>query len=149
MNLLPILPSLAENTDFLNHPDAEPLVPMTVEFFNKIGYAPPWIGYFAQRNDQLVGSAAFKGAPKNGQVEIAYGVFPAYQQQGIGTKICHQLIQLAVNYDPTVTVTARTLPEENYSTQILRKNGFVYTGVIWDDDDGDVWEWVYKGNSVG
>lgn len=147
MNLLPILPTLTENTHFLNDPDLDQIVPMTVEFFDKIGYTPPWIGYVAQRNDQFVGSAAFKGAPKNGQVEIAYSVFPAYQQQGIGTEICHQLTQIALHNDPTVRITARTLPEENYSTQVLKKNGFVYTGVIWDDDDGDIWEWVYEGKA--
>jgi len=35
------------------------------------------------------------------------------------------------------------LPEESYSTRILKKNGFVHLGTIWDDDDGDVWEWEY------
>lgn len=143
MNLLPIHPTLSENTQFLNHPDCEPGLSMTVEFFNKIGYTPPWIGYFVQLDDALVGSAAFKGKPKDGRVEIAYGVFPQYQQQGVGTEICRELVFLAKKTDPAVTVTARTLPEENYSTRILRKNGFVHLGTIWDEEDGDVWEWEF------
>jgi RimJ/RimL family protein N-acetyltransferase len=77
-------------------------------------------------HDTLVGSAAFKGKPKEGRVEIAYGVFPHYQNQGIGTEICGQLVLLALETDPTVIVTARTLPEENYSTRILRKNNFAF-----------------------
>jgi hypothetical protein len=42
---------------------------------------------------------------------------------------------------------ARTLPEENYSTKILRKNGFEWQGIVVDDDDGDVWEWEFKGGA--
>ncbi len=34
--------------------------------------------------------------------------------------------------------------EENHSAKILRKNGFELMGLIWDEEDGDVWEWVYK-----
>ena len=145
MKLLPIHQTLAENDQFLNHPDLELGLPMTIEFFGKIGYDPPWIGYVAQLDDSLVGSAAFKGKPKNGRVEIAYGVFPQYQQKGIGTEICKQLVSLALQTDPTVTVTARTLPEPNYSTRILQKNDFVHLGTVWDEEDGDVWEWEYRG----
>ena len=143
MILLPIRQTLSENAQFLNHPDCEPGLSMTIEFFDKIGYNPPWIGYYAQLNGNLVGGCAFKGKPKNGRVEIAYGTFPQYQHQGVGAEMCKQLLQLALKTDPAVTVTARTLPEESYSTRILRKNGFVHLGTIWDDDDGDVWEWEY------
>lgn len=144
MKLIPIQQTLQENTQFLNHADIEPGLSMTVDYFNKIGYEPPWIGYFAQLDDTLVGSAAFKGKPKNGRVEIAYGTFDSYQRQGIGTEICRQLVLLAQQADPDVIITARTLPEENYSTCILRKNGFVCQGTVWDDDDGNVWEWKYQ-----
>ena len=39
------------------------------------------------------------------------------------------------------TVTAHTLGEENASTAVLRKNGFVRTGDIVDPDEGTVWRW--------
>jgi hypothetical protein len=35
------------------------------------------------------------------------------------------------------------LPEENFSTKILKKNGFKFSGVVNDAEDGDVWEWIY------
>ncbi|QIP15618.1 GNAT family N-acetyltransferase [Spirosoma aureum] len=145
MTLLPIRQTIEENTQFLQHPDSEPGLTMTIEFFNRIGYTPPWIGYFVQQNDTFVGSAGFKGKPKEGRVEIAYGVFPHFQNLGIGAEICRQLVLLALETDPTVIVTARTLPEENYSTRILRKNNFDFSGDVWDDEDGTVWEWEYKG----
>lgn len=144
MKLLPIHPTLAENAHFSTVADLEPGLQMTIDFFNRIGYHPPWIGYVVQFDNDLVGTAAFKGEPINGKVEIAYGVFPQYQQRGIGTGIAKQLTELALRTDPNLTVTAQTLPEENYSTRILQKNGFVRTGTAWDDDEGEVWEWTYQ-----
>lgn len=144
MKLLPIQPTLAENAQFLTVEAIEPGLQMTIDFFNQIGYNPPWIGYVVQLDNNLVGNAAFKGKPTDGRVEIAYGVFPQYQQRGIGTEIARQLTDLALQTDPTVTVTAQTLPEENFSTRILRKIGFVRTGTAWDDEEGEVWEWTYQ-----
>ena len=144
MELLPIGKTLAENERVSHHPDIRESLPMTIAYFDGIGYEPPWIGYCAQREGELVGSAGFKGKPKAGRVEIAYGTFPHYQAKGIGTEICRQLVLLALKTDPAVTVTARTLPDNTVSARILTKNGFVCLGTIWDDDDGDVWEWEYR-----
>ena len=38
-------------------------------------------------------------------------------------------------------VVAHTLAEENASTAVLRKNGFVRAGDIDDPDEGTVWRW--------
>jgi RimJ/RimL family protein N-acetyltransferase len=103
----------------------------------------PWIGYYASLDGEFVGSGGFKGRPIEGKVEIAYGTFPTFQNRGIGTLICRELVDVALATDPTVKVMARTLMEENYSTKILKKNGFVFRGVVTDPDDGDVWEWQY------
>jgi RimJ/RimL family protein N-acetyltransferase len=130
MELFPVHRTLAENSRFMADANCEPGLSMTISFFELIGYTPPWIGYFVQLDGSLVGSGAFKGKPKEGRVEIAYGTFPAYQHQGIGTNICQLLVQLALQSDPTVMVTARTLPEQSYSTRILRKNGFVRVGTV-------------------
>jgi RimJ/RimL family protein N-acetyltransferase len=117
---------------------------MTIEFYKKVGFTPPWIGYYASIGGTLVGAAAYKGKPVNGKVEIAYGTFPQFQQQGIGTAICRKLVQISLETDPSVIITARTLPENNYSAKILRKNNFALLGPVWDDEDGEVWEWVYR-----
>ena len=143
MELLPIHPTAAENAAFANHPDCQDSVAPTLDFYQRVGYEPPWIGYYARIDDNLVGAAGFKGPPRNGQVEIAYGTFPAYQHQGVGTQMCRELVQLALEADPTLRITARTLPEENYSTKILRSNGFIWAGMTWEEEDGDVWEWLY------
>ena len=144
MKLLPIKQTIEENAQFMENPDCENSLKMTIEYYNKIGYNPPWVGYYAEMDGQLVGSAGFKGLSKDNSAEIAYGVFPAFQSQGLGSEICRQLVLLALKSDLTVNLTARTLPEESHSTKILTKNGFKLIGLIWDEEDGDVWEWVYR-----
>lgn len=117
---------------------------MCIEFYKRVGFNPPWICYYAEENGELIGSAAFKGRPVNSTVEIAYGTFENHRQKGIGTKICRQLVELSLANDPSVRITARTLPEHNYSTKILEKNKFILLGMVNDPEDGDVWEWEYK-----
>jgi len=146
--LLPIKPSLEENTEFINLPECLETLEMSVLFYANVGYRLPWIGYYASLAGKLVGSAGFKGRPINGTVEIAYGTFPPSQNRGIGTAICRELVRLALAADPLVRIVARTLMEENYSTRILRKNGFTCMGIVTDPDDGDVWEWEYKANGL-
>ena len=87
-----------------------------------------------------MGGAGFKGPPIKGKIEIASAVFEDYRRGGIGTSICKKLINLYLRTDPSLMITARTLPEENYSTSILKKNGFLFTGMVPDPEDGPVWE---------
>ena len=143
MKLLPILPTLEENESFPDFEAQNELLIMTIEYFDKIGYQPPWIGYFAEKDGHLVGSAAFKGKTADNTVEVAYGVFGEFQHQGIGTEICRQLVLLGLQTDPSVRITARTLPALNYSTRILEKNNFHLLGTVIDPEDGEVWEWGY------
>ena len=145
MNLIPVKEHPHENKEFLSNADCKDSITMTIDFYKKVGFVPPWIGYYASVNNQLVGAAAFKGKPRDGKVEIAYGTFPQFQQQGIATKICHELIKLSLKTDPSVKITARTLREENYSVRLLRKNNFELLGTVIDDEDGPVWEWEWKG----
>ncbi|QHT71564.1 GNAT family N-acetyltransferase [Rhodocytophaga rosea] len=156
MKLLPIGKTLEDNQDFLAHPDCCESLSMSVDFYNRIGFNPPWIGYYAQQEGKLVGAAGYKGKPVNNTVEIAYGTFPAFRGKGIGTQICRELVLLALQTDPMIRITARTLPENNESASILKKNGFVCLGTIWDEDDGNVWdeddgnvwEWEYQKTPV-
>ena len=67
---------------------------MTMDFYKSVGFSPPYISYYAMKDNQLVGCAAFKGRPADGKVEIAYGTFEKYQHTGIGAEICKQLVNL-------------------------------------------------------
>jgi len=143
MQLVPINERIEDNKEFTDNPLCQETIHMTVDFFKRVGYQKPWISYYVMENGGLVGCGAFKGAPKNGVVEIAYGTFEPFRQQGVGTGICKLLVDLSLKTDPSVTVTARTLPENNFSTRILQKNGFIFSGIVNDPEDGDVWEWVF------
>jgi [ribosomal protein S5]-alanine N-acetyltransferase len=144
MELIPINERPEENEEFINDPLCQETIYMTIGFYKKVGFVPPWIGYYAKQNGDLVGSAGFKGQPINGTVEIAYGTIEKFRKQGIGTLICKELVDLALKTDPTIRITARTLPEKNFSTRILQKNNFILMGTVNDPEDGEVWEWVYK-----
>ncbi len=143
VTLLPIAKRIEDNAAFAAIPDCVEILCMSVKYYDMIGYYPPWIGYFVESDGVLKGSCGFKGAPFKGRVEIAYGTFSQFRNQGIGTAICRKLVEVALATDPSVLVAARTLPEKNYSARILEKNGFVWAGMVYDDDDGDVWEWHY------
>lgn len=144
IKLLPIGRTMDENRKYAGNPDCAESLQMVIDFYLKIGYNPPWIGYYAEYDGILVGMAGFKGEPVNGKVEIAYGTFEKSRNTGIGTKICQALIHLARKTDPLVKITARTLPERNFSTRILDKNGFKLQGTVLDPEDGIVFEWILE-----
>ncbi len=141
-----LLPIVEENFEFIDNPMCQEILFMTLDFYKRIGFVPPWIGYFVKENGVLVGSGAFKGEPINSIVEIAYGTFEKFRNQGIGAAICNALVNLALQTDPSVKIRARTLPEKNFSTRILEKNNFQFLGIVIDQEDGDVWEWEYIPN---
>ncbi|MBS1524604.1 MAG: GNAT family N-acetyltransferase [Bacteroidetes bacterium] len=147
MKLLPIKEHLHENMEFTTNPACQDSLGMCVDFYKRTGFNPPWICYYVQVDGRLVAAAAFKGKPVGNKVEIAYGTFAPYQNQGIGTKIAGTLVQLARQTDPSLRITAQTVKEENYSTKILRKNNFVIVGTAMDEDNGEVWEWEYQASS--
>jgi [ribosomal protein S5]-alanine N-acetyltransferase len=144
IQLVPISLDNKLNKQFEAIPDCTETLRMSIAFYQRVGYIAPWIGYFVKSNREFVGSAGFKGPPKDNKVEIAYGTFPEFEGKGIGTAICRQLVLLASGADPEIKIRARTFLEENASTSILKKNGFVLLGTVWDDEDGNVWEWEYR-----
>jgi RimJ/RimL family protein N-acetyltransferase len=144
MKLIPIKKELEENSDFIDNPLCKESLQMTIDFYKRIGFVPPWICYYVEVDGQLMGSAGIKGQPVNGKIEIAYGTMEPFRNQGIGTQICKALVELSLKTDPSITITARTLPENNYSSRVLQKNDFILLGMVNDPEDGDVWEWQYS-----
>ncbi|MBL0037083.1 MAG: GNAT family N-acetyltransferase [Flavobacteriales bacterium] len=110
-------------------------------FYRAVGFSPPWIAYLALEEGAVVGTCAFKGAPTEGVVEIAYATHPGMEGRGIATGMTHQLIRVARSTDPTVRIIAQTLPVYNASTRVLTKCGFAHVRNAMDDEVGKVWEW--------
>lgn len=146
MELIPIKATIEANVKFANNPLCQETLSFSIDYYKVVGFSPPWICYYASLHGDLVGSAAFKGRPINGAVEIAYSTFDNFRRQGIGATICEKLVEVSLKTDPSIRITARTLPECNYSTRILEKNKFTFLGVVQDLDDGSVWEWEYRGS---
>lgn len=117
------------------------------QLYRAAGYEPPWIGYFAIENDTCVGTCGFKSPPQNNRVEIAYFTFPGHESRGVATRMASELIRLALDKMPAVTVAAQTLPEENASTSVLQKLRFRLVGTVEHPEDGLVWEWQLDDSS--
>ncbi|MEK6283674.1 MAG: GNAT family N-acetyltransferase [Acidobacteriota bacterium] len=120
---------------------AAQVVEATTQMYRAVGFEPPWVGYLAFENATCVGTCGFKSPPQNNRVEIAYFTFPGHESRGVATRMASELITLALNKMPAVTVAAQTLPEANASTYILKKLGFRWVGTVDHPDDGPVWEW--------
>lgn len=142
MQFLPIDIDETKNARFLQNKECLDVLGVYPAFYQRVGYHPPWIGYFVSYDgEEMIGVGGFKGAPKDGRVEIAYGTFEKFEGKGIGTEICRQLVLLALQTDPSVIVAARTLKDGHASMRILQKNGFDCIGTVLDEDDGEVLEW--------
>ncbi|MGZ8537921.1 MAG: GNAT family N-acetyltransferase [Flavisolibacter sp.] len=149
MQFLPIDIDESKNLQFSYHPECLQVLNVYPGYYNRVGYNKPWIGYFATIDGkEIIGCGGFKGKPKEGKVEVAYGTFKNHERKGFGTEICRQLVLLSLQSDPTIRITARTLMENNASTQILKKNGFKFNGIVFDEEDGDVWEWELKNQTL-
>lgn len=123
---------------------AKPVLETFAQMYATTEYLPPWIGYLASEGEALVGTCAFKSAPKDGVVEIAYFTFPAHEGKGVATRMARKLVEIAQEADSSVTVIAQTLPVHGASTQILQKLGFTWRRSLQHPEDGLVWEWRHE-----
>lgn len=117
------------------------VISATAAMYEKSGYELPWICYLVKENGAIVGTCGFKSPPKDGRAEIAYFTFPEHESRGIATQMASELIRISRETDPTVTVAAQTLPENNASTSILKKLNFAHVDEDVDEEVGPVWEW--------
>ena len=113
----------------------------SAELYKRIGYEIPWVSYIAADAGVGVGGGAFVGAPRGGAVEIAYFTLEEFQGRGYATQTARQLVSIAREAAPAISLKAFTLPVVNPSTKILQRLGFAKAGLAHDDDAGEVWEW--------
>ncbi len=148
LTLEPINIDANETDEIYSSADCQTLLKMWKEFYPKIGFNSPWVGYLVKRNNEVVGSCAFTGKPNDNSVEISYWTFKEFEGQGIATFSCKQLIAIAKTADQTLVIRAKTAPEHNASTKILERNGFMFGRIVQDDDIGDAWEWILDDNKT-
>ncbi|GJM32217.1 MAG: hypothetical protein DHS20C18_12180 [Saprospiraceae bacterium] len=73
IELVPITTDIKSMEPYLVHEFCLEVFNTFTEFYPKIGFHLPWVGYFALYENEVVGVGGYKGAPKNQKVEIAYG----------------------------------------------------------------------------
>jgi ribosomal-protein-alanine N-acetyltransferase len=105
------------------------------------GIDPTWFTHLIIEGDDVVGLGGFTGPPVDGVVEIGYSVAPSRQGRGIATAAVGLWLERATA-GGVRRVVAHTLPEENASTTVLRRHGFVRDGEATDPDEGTVWRWA-------
>jgi len=120
------------------------VVEATVNHYQRIGFAPPWVSYVGLEDGLPAGVCGFKSQPVSGRVEIAYGTMPGHEGKGIATALASELVRIAREEDESLTVFAQTLPEQNASTSILKKLAFTFAGVVDHPEDRTVWEWELR-----
>ena len=102
----------------------------------------PWIHGFVARDPitgLVVGQGGFKGAPRDGAVEIAYGTKAEYRGKGYATATARALVEYALESPEVTVVIAHTLPESTASQRVLAKCGFHRASEVVDPEDGLVW----------
>jgi RimJ/RimL family protein N-acetyltransferase len=104
----------------------------------------PWCAYLAVDADsaQVVATCAFKSAPSEGAVEIAYWTFEPFEGRGYAKAMAAALVAVASEAPEVATVVAHTLPEPNASPRVLTATGFTFAGDVIDPEDGPVWRWT-------
>jgi RimJ/RimL family protein N-acetyltransferase len=76
----------------------------------------------------LVGVAGFKGMPKDGMVEIGYGVVTEHQRRGYATETVRAFLAHAFASLRVERVTAETYPHLAPSIGVVEKCGFRFIG---------------------
>lgn len=109
--------------------------------------APAWAALLSTRlyvldGRQVVGSGGIKAPPlDDGEVEIGYGMAPAFQRRGLATQAARGLTDEALVHGAS-RVSAFTTPDNTASWRLLQRIGYVRAGEMVDPDDGLVWRWL-------
>lgn len=110
------------------------------------GHALPWSTTFLIVNDangRIVGGCGFKTVPKEGRVEVGYGVAPAARGQGAATAALHVLLHKAFEAGAT-ELLAEVAPANGASTRVVQKAGFERAGDRVDGDGEFLVQWVRR-----
>jgi [ribosomal protein S5]-alanine N-acetyltransferase len=94
----------------------------------------------SKQENVMVADCCFKGEPNdNGEIEIGYGTYPAFEGKGFMTEAVGAMIRWAFAQPNVRAITAQTDPSNIASQKILQKNNFVQYGqteenILWRID---------------
>lgn len=100
------------------------------------------------KDQVLIGICGYKGKPTaGGMVEIGYEITKLYRNKGLATEVVNALVKNAFQNHLVNCIQAHTLGENNASTKVLLKCGFLKTLDIEDDKRRRLWRWELKKQS--
>ena len=107
----------------------------TLNWLRTPGNDLAWGMHFILLSDPrtLVGVVGYKGMPKEGMVEVGYGVVGEHQRRGFATEATRALVDNAFKSPKVTRVIAETLPHLAPSIGVLDKCGFAYIGAGSED----------------
>lgn len=103
-----------------------------------------WWSYLAidTQMNSLIGNCGFKGEPIDGRVEIGYEVCKTFRNQGYGTEMVLELINIAFCSKTVNSILARTLYHINPSITVLKNCGFNFLKEVIAQDKEKLNEWI-------
>ena len=107
---------------------------------------PGWCTtYYIVRDEdkKIVGSGCFKSLPREGSVEVGYGIAPSARRRGAATQAVKEFVEIAF-CNGMVRVFAEVEAENQASARVLHAAGFVLVGSREDEEDGTVGIWAVK-----
>jgi RimJ/RimL family protein N-acetyltransferase len=97
--------------------------------------------FIEEERGLIVGAGSFRHAPRDGNVEIGYGVAASCAGRGLASQGAAMMIAEAFGRSEVEAVTAETAVANRASERVLEKNGFRRTGSRVDPEDGPVSQW--------
>lgn len=77
---------------------------------------------------QVVGGIGFHGPPREGLVEVGYGVVPGVRRQGVATEALRQILDVAAGFEQVNRVCGRTTPDNVASQRVMLGVGMQLVG---------------------
>ncbi len=113
-----------ELTERVKNKIAERIIPAVTRAGERYGFHTIWI-VIDTSTKTIVADLYCKGEPDaNGEVEIGYGTYPAYQGRGLMTEAVAGLVRWAFTQKNIKAVLAETDPGNTASQKVLQRNHF-------------------------
>jgi RimJ/RimL family protein N-acetyltransferase len=77
---------------------------------------------------EVVGGIGFHGPPRDGLVEVGYGVVPGARRQGVASEALRAVLDVAAGLEPVKRVCGRTTPDNFASQRVMVSAGMQLVG---------------------
>jgi RimJ/RimL family protein N-acetyltransferase len=90
--------------------------------------AQPFGYYQIRLSGEVVGGIGFHGPPRDGLVEVGYGVVPTARRQGLAKEALRMILEVAADFEPVKRVCGRTTPDNIASQRVMLSAGMQLVG---------------------